>query len=139
MIIAVSSVANVSFSIKLRINAKLIILYVMILIRQERMYKLLSGYSLINNNCVLAHNNQDTYCQIYDSDNNCRLCTSGYSLNNTKCSKIPIDFCISYDFRSQACLKCQATYILQKNECIFPAISDENCVFYENSYCKTCK
>jgi hypothetical protein len=47
--------------------------------------------------------------------------------------------CAGYNKQTGDCTGCVSGYFFQDNICVYPALYDQNCVRYENSYCSRCR
>ena len=58
-------------------------------------------------------------------------------MSNNACKAVSIT-CASYNGTTGQCTSCINGYFYQNNSCVFPALFDPNCNYYESAYCSSC-
>lgn len=59
-------------------------------------------------------------------------------MSGGECKAVSI-LCSGYSKASGLCTGCVGGHFLQEGVCVYPAIFDDNCIRYENSYCALCR
>ena len=100
-----------------------------------------SGYVLADGGCYIAQQIQIPYCEVPapGMTGKCEECITGYYPGQSgDCQPVSI-LCGDYDRFSGKCLSCIQGYVLQRGDCIYPALGfDANCREYEGAYCADC-
>ena len=95
------------------------------------------GFSLVDGKCVVAKAVSIPHCISASPTGICLECLENYYVNGGKCKAVSI-LCATYNKGDGRCTSCVTGHFLQEGECIFPALYDPNCVWYQSAYCSEC-
>ena len=98
------------------------------------------GYSLNSvNRCVTEVVIYIANCASVNPNGQCTACSDRYYLTGNTCTAVSI-LCTTYNPSNGQCTGCIGGHFLQgAGECIYPALYDDNCIYYESAYCSQCK